>query len=967
MGQVDYRVLGALRAGAEPSVLRGQRGRDVLALLLLRRGRPLAPELILDAVWESEAVRLDSSVVHTVIARLRRALGHDAITRHDTGYQLRPDATVDSDEFTRLIRAARSLVPERRGEIVDLLHQALALWSGPEAYAGVSEALVATDRPRLHELRDTAIEQLAERLLAGGSLAEIADSVALTSELTTREPLREHAHELLMEGSYRLGRQGDALAAYTRLRHALRDELGIDPSPTTAALYARILAQDSEIAPVSRDRASRGGAPRPRTPTIGRDGELAALARQLDSGRRLLTITGPGGVGKSRLLAEFAAHLPRDATSVYAELPAREDASAEEVAEAIARGAGLTLGGGDPVAALVRALRGSDHLLLLDEAEWSLAGARAVIDAVMNACPRVRIVLTSRAPLELVGETRLVLGPLTTPAPGASGADLAASPAVRLFVERLSDHAPELSLSPSEYARAAEIARRVDGLPLALELVAGQAVSSSVEELLHLVEAPLDIAAAERDRELRQRSLRETLTWSVARLSPSAQTVLARLGVFAGAFDVAAATAIVGPLPGGPPELAAPDVPALVRGLIRESQVQVDRRGATVRMRLLRTVGELARETLRESGDADATSQRHRAWFAARWRDQPLTDALILDVATAYADYVAALRSSLAARDGETAGDLAITLGRYWFFVETGGEGIRHIREVLASGLLSTRQEAILRLLEVALMPQDQGVEQRAALDHLIGPLRDEPDWLGRLHILRSVGPYVHGDFAGALASAQEAVGVARDRAAHHLPEALGAEAVMLAACGRLTAAVAVAQEAWSLIAAGPSAVDLTQVVPKVALALMDSDHPREALVILERTLGQVEEQLGIGPTSLFTINAGWAALGCDAPEAGLRWFARSLDHLDGGGDLLVTGEVLSGAGAALAAVGDPGATEVLAAADGHLRGAGAVLSPWQQRVVDRLRGPLDGHATPTLAPLDLSHATRLIRAAVAR
>ena len=111
MCRVDYRVLGALQAGPDPTVLRGQRGRDVLALLLTRRGRPLSPELILDAVWENDAVRLDASVVHTVIARLRRALGHEAITRHDTGYQLAPEACVDADEFTRLVTQARALVP----------------------------------------------------------------------------------------------------------------------------------------------------------------------------------------------------------------------------------------------------------------------------------------------------------------------------------------------------------------------------------------------------------------------------------------------------------------------------------------------------------------------------------------------------------------------------------------------------------------------------------------------------------------------------------------------------------------------------------------------------------------------------------------------------------------------------------------------------------------------------------------
>ena len=145
MDAMDYRVLGQVQVAGDGAPLRGRRPRDVLAFLLARRSRPLAPDVILDAVWENEAYALDVSVVHTVIARLRRMLGADAIRRHDTGYQLDPQAHVDADEFTRLLSAARTLVPDRQGEIVAMLRRALALWTGPEAYGGVSDSLVATE------------------------------------------------------------------------------------------------------------------------------------------------------------------------------------------------------------------------------------------------------------------------------------------------------------------------------------------------------------------------------------------------------------------------------------------------------------------------------------------------------------------------------------------------------------------------------------------------------------------------------------------------------------------------------------------------------------------------------------------------------------------------------------------------------------------------------------------------------
>ncbi|MEI2776719.1 MAG: BTAD domain-containing putative transcriptional regulator [Tetrasphaera sp.] len=674
MARVDFQVLGALQAGPNPNAVRGQRARDVLALLVLRRGRPLSPELILDAVWADDAHRLDASVVHTVIARLRRALGHASITRHDQGYHLARDIRVDADEFTRLVTAAQAMVPERHGEIVELLRRALALWTGPEAYAGVSDALVATDRPRLHELRDTATEQLAERLLAAGSPARCADAILLAGDLVGREPLRERAHELLMEALYRTGRQGEALAVYDALRRALRDELGIDPSPATADLHARILAQDIAPAPRLPPRPARGIAPRPRTVTVGRDAELQALADEVTSGRPLITIVGPGGVGKSRLLAEFAARRPPQPAMVYAELPATADATVAEVAETIARAAGLTLAPGDPLDAVVAGLGTTDRLLLLDEAEWALAATVEVVSAILARCAGTRIVVTSRTPLDLVGERRILLRPLAAPAPGSTLAQTRAAPAVALLLDRLGDHAPDLELSPVDVGRVGEITRRVDGLPLALEIVAGQAATMSVADLLALGDAPLDLESAERDRGQRQRTLRETLTWSIERLTPAARTVLCQLGVFAGSFDMAAAEAIVGRVPPGA-DGATVDVPAVVRTLIREAQLQIDRGDGTVRIRMLRSVQTLARERLSESGGDAAVRQRHRRWYAARWRDRPLTDALVLDVSASYGDYLAALNSALAEADRETLGDLAIVLSRYWFLSRPATRG----------------------------------------------------------------------------------------------------------------------------------------------------------------------------------------------------------------------------------------------------------------------------------------------------
>lgn len=975
MDRVDYRVLGQVRFGKDAGPVAGQRPRDVLALLLTRRPRPLAPDVILEAVWGKGAPGLDASVVHTVIARLRRTLGPSAIQRSDLGYHIPEHARVDADEFARLVTRAASLAPEHGAESLTLLRAALELWSGPESYAGVSDDLVTAERPRLHELRDAAIEQLAECLLATGSPAALAESLSLTQELALREPLREHAHELLVESLYRLGRQADALAAYDRLRRVLRRELGIDPQPSLVTLHARILAQE-DLTPEGPRRATarpRTILPaRPRTALIGRTSELAALSGLFDSGRALISVIGPGGVGKSRLLAEFAAGLDVDLTT-YLELPASGATTAAEVAEGIARARGLSLGGEDPVPALAGALRSTALVILIDEAEWAPDAVAEVVNQLTRACPHVRVVLTSRIPLRLTGESLLSVAPLSTP-PSTDAGDLARWPAVRLLIDRLADHAPDLVLSEDDIRRIAEIARRVDGLPLALEIVAGQAHSSSVPDLLAMVDLPLDLPAAEHDRAPRQRSLRDTLLWSVERLSPAARMVLGRLSVFAGTFELSAAVAVAGAHHGtaaGRGATDVPDVATVIRGLIREAHVQVERRDGQLRLRLLRTVQSLASELLEETGEVEEVRRRHREWFASRWRDRPLDDALIAEVATSYADHVAALANALEASDRSTCGDLAIALSRYWFFVETGSAGLRWVRAVLARDLVTPRQRAILRMMTVALRPQDHGPDQRAALDDLIAELADDPDWLGRLHILRSVGPYLHGDFARALACSRDAVAVARARAPHHLPEALGAYAVMLAALGRADEAASASAEAWTLIRDAPSATDLTQVVPKVGLALIDSGHARQALDVLRSALETVERKLPVTPPTLFTINAGWAALGCGESGQALHWFARSLDHVAAGGDLVVMGELLAGAGAALAGMRDPAAAEVLHTATAQLAAADAVLTPWQDAQVRHHAAAAKvtlGAPVHVLAPpLDLARVATLISSAATR
>lgn len=311
--RVEYGVLGQLRAADQGTerTLRGQRARDVLAVLLLRQGSPVDPQVLLDAVWGEEAANLAPSVVHTVVARLRRALGENGVETTETGYRVSAGASSDATAFADLVRTARSLEPAQAEQSITALRSALDLWRGPRAYDDVTDEIVAAERQRLEDLRATAVESLAESLLTLSDPAGWIEAGEQAEALIASDPLRERPYELLMLSAYRSGRQADALATYTRLRTALREELGIDPGPGAGELQRRILEQDPALG--GEQRRAWVDKPAPPTvpalaaeatggpPLVGRDQEAADLRAFVTSGTGALVLTGPPGVGKTAL------------------------------------------------------------------------------------------------------------------------------------------------------------------------------------------------------------------------------------------------------------------------------------------------------------------------------------------------------------------------------------------------------------------------------------------------------------------------------------------------------------------------------------------------------------------------------------------------------------------------------------------------------------------------------------------
>ncbi|MFN8081189.1 MAG: BTAD domain-containing putative transcriptional regulator [Kineosporiaceae bacterium] len=974
-------VLGPLlvqRDGA-PVTPRGQRPRDVLAVLLQRRGQSVPPEAILDLVWGHgpSGAQLSVAAVHTVIARLRRHLGVDAVETHDLGYRLTGAATTDAEAFVERVRRARGLPAD---QAVPLYREALALWRGTPAFDGISVDLVLSERVRLDELRSAAIEDLAAALLdpaAAGHGGEAAAEEAweLAAEASRQNPLRERPHALAMVAAYRLGRQAEALEIYRLLRLRLREELGIDPSPALTTVHAQVLAQDPALAPGSSSQRSADGhrpvgaiversparvlarcVPVPSNPTIGRDAEVEAVLAALRQGHRLVTVLGPGGVGKSRVLAEVGSALLSSHEVAYLDLSGAEALSPAELAEASAMGFGVALAGQDPVAAVASMLAASDLVILIDEAEWSVGSVAALGRRLLDDCPGLRFVVTSRVPLEIVGERRVVLGPLACPAPEASVAEIEQAPAVRLLRDRLGDEAAGPALTDADHRALARIVRRVDGLPLALELVAGHAASHTLAELVELIEAPLDVRADDRDRTPRHRSLRDTLTWSFDRLDPVQRKALRRLSVFAGPFDPAAAKAVIGPLGRGV-AAAGDGTDAVLRRLIREGHVAADRRGSVLRARLLRTVRDLALEELVAAGELDATRRRHREWFAARWRSAPLHDDLVEDVRAHYEDYLEALRQAMAAGDAAGTADLAITLGRWWVFTECLGAGRRWTSRVLDSGLLDGCLGGVSRarvmVLHASMGQQGPRSDAAAQLVEAIEVLAaaEDDDWLAQALTAHVVGMYLAGDFEQAVEVATRLVQHARVRSRIHLPEGLSALAAACAACGRAEEANRAAGEAWQLIRAEPSTTGTISVVAKIALAHLESGESLQALVVLEDAIATAGALVGSMTVDVLVINAGWAALGCGRPRLAVGYFVQGLGAAPGvdpgwtafDGDLpagpvpgpgegnLGWAESFVGLGCALVALGDPRAESTLVRAQAVRRDVDLQLSPWQQ------------------------------------
>jgi len=630
-GDLTIGVLGPLevRVGfGEPVEVVGPRLRALVIRLALDPDRVVLASQLVDAVWDEDPPAGAANALQSLVSRLRRLLP-DVVETHPPGYRLALDPeAVDAVRFQALAAAGRTELardPARAGET---LRAALALWRGP-ALADVATAqFAAAAVARLEELRLGALEDRIDADLALGRHHAV---LAELDELVTAYPLRERLCGQLMRALAAAGRQADALAAYRRLRERLADELGIDPSEELQAVHLGVLRGQTAPPPPERaaDREPREPAPRTNlraqiTSFVGRADDLARITGML-AGARLVTLTGPGGAGKTRLAGEAAAGLlDRMPGGVWmVELGAVADPS--DLAQAVlaplgARELGLLPPRGapavPPLERLVEAIGDKRLLLVLDNCEHLVDAVAALVDHLLGRCPALRVLATSREPLGLTGEVLHPVGPLAVPDHDVPPAEAVRYPAVRLFAERAAAARPGFAVDEATVAAVLRICRALDGMPLAIELAAARVRALSPEQIAARLDDRFRLLAGGGPRVLpRHRTLRAVIDWSWELLGDAERVLLRRLSVFAGGATLEAAERVCAAP--GLDGLAADEVLYLLAALVDKSLVVAGEAEGTgePRYRLLETVRAYGAERREQAGEDQALRRAHAGWF----------------------------------------------------------------------------------------------------------------------------------------------------------------------------------------------------------------------------------------------------------------------------------------------------------------------------------------------------------------
>ncbi|WP_244201983.1 BTAD domain-containing putative transcriptional regulator [Streptomyces diastatochromogenes] len=681
--------------------------RALLANLLAHHGQVVPTVRLIEALWGGTPPANPTASLQAKVSQLRRALedaeegARDLVVHRAPGYTLQaPQDAVDSLRFRTLVARARTLDDLRARAAA--LEDALALWRGPAFADFADEPFVHTALAQLEEERLTAVEEHFETRLELGEHSLLIGELAA---LVTAHPLRERLRMAHMRALHQAARSSEALASYADLRRHLDTELGLVPSEAADALQQAILRQDPALrgpaAPATAEAAPRARTSLPDFPNalVGRDDALEE-GRRMVARSRLVTFTGPGGVGKTRLavavaaraadafpdgvrLVEFAGLRPADqdgrpwclAQHVLAALGIRE--GADQTGARPGEGCG-------PEHHLLDFVASRRLLLVLDNCEHVLDDVALLVRQLLEQAPGVTVLATSREPVRLQGETVWPVPPLELPR-STERVALERSSAVRLFVERARSADPSFVLDAQTAPAVAAVCRRLDGIPLALELAATRVRALGVHELLDRLDDRFRVLnSGYRGAPHRQQTLQATIEWSWSLLGPAEQAVLRRLSVHVKGCALAAAEEVCA---GG--EVAAGDVVDILSRLVDRSLVIRGDSPAGARYRLLESVGAYARARLAEAGEAAQVTRRHTVHYtelAERARPHlhgPEQQRWLRRLSAETANFRQAVREAADGGSPELALRLVNALAWFWILMGRLTEG----RRCLASAL----------------------------------------------------------------------------------------------------------------------------------------------------------------------------------------------------------------------------------------------------------------------------------------